>query len=351
MLERVVVVHARRHAGDVGGHEVQLERKEVARGAGGPEEHPAAVPLDVADHAGGVEEQPREHAGVERFLRRCRRAREDRRRRAARERRLARERDRGDAGIALQLRRTRLAHRAGPSAELAGIVGRHEAGPVRRQAVQLAGGVGPVHCSISRLRRAETLKAGGFAPPRSLAYGQRHAQGWRVRSSRRSRSSLIVMRRSRSSLGPYSVARLHHHEEHDREDDDAEGDADHPTARGKTRELFAPRPDASRTRIWRRSVGVYTARPKMIATAQSAMRPAIRAVVNGTPEMSTFRAPVRKSRPYAGFAARSSRILMPRRTWPRCSGSRAARASQIPYEALKPTAMIARTTWTNLTYG
>src|SRR5437868_10075910 len=84
--------------------------------------------------------------------------------------------------------------------------------------------------------------------------------------------------------------------------------------------------------------------------AHSTMPPAIQNVVKRSSPTNTIITPVTASRTYAGLANQSSSRLMP------CStndcvgtGSRATRASQTPYVALNPTAMIASNTWRNFT--
>src|SRR3982074_2568139 len=82
----------------------------------------------------------------------------------------------------------------------------------------------------------------------------------------------------------------------------------------------------------------------------STMPPAIQNVVKRSSPMNTIVTPVIASRTYAGFANQSSSRLMPWSTND-CvgTGSRATRASHTPYVALKPTAIIASTTWRNFT--
>src|SRR5512132_2149555 len=78
------------------------------------------------------------------------------------------------------------------------------------------------------------------------------------------------------------------------------------------------------------------------------MESAIHSRLKGIPALKAMNRPVISRRTYAGFANRSSRNLIVRRTWLCVAcGALAARASQIPYEALKPTATIARSTWMN----
>src|SRR5438477_6959558 len=84
--------------------------------------------------------------------------------------------------------------------------------------------------------------------------------------------------------------------------------------------------------------------------AHSTIPPAIQNVVKRSSPTNTIVTPVTASRTYAGFANQSSSRLMPWSTND-CvgTGSRATRASHTPYVALNPTAMIASSTWKNLT--
>src|SRR2546425_6991188 len=97
-------------------------------------------------------------------------------------------------------------------------------------------------------------------------------------------------------------------------------------------------------------MGVYTKNPSATAIAESTTPPAIQNVAKRSSPTSTIVTPVTARSTYAGFANQSSSRLMPRSTND-CvgTGSRATRASQTPYVALNPTAMIARRTWRNLT--